>query len=114
MLLEVLAFALVVVSVLLTVYRPGRVRVGGVVLLSARSLWRPWLLAVAAIAVRVALLKQAPFETPGRIAPAHGGLGRNGAGRVAAMVAESGTDGGSPCGRARSPSTACSRSSRFS
>jgi hypothetical protein len=66
-LLEVLALALIVVAALLTIYGPTRVRIGGTVLFSARSLWRPWLLAALAVAARVALLRRLPFDSPGRI-----------------------------------------------
>ena len=66
-LLEVLALALIVVAALLTIYGPTRVRVGDVVLFSARSLWRPWLLAAVAVAARVALLRRVPFDTIERI-----------------------------------------------
>ena len=67
MLLEIVALALVAVAALLTIYRPTRVRISDIVVFSARSLWRPWLLAVVAIAARAALLRRAPFDTPGRM-----------------------------------------------
>jgi hypothetical protein len=65
--LEVLALGLIVIAALLTIYRPTRVRVGDVVLFSARGLWRPWLLAALAVAARVALLRRVPFDSLGRI-----------------------------------------------
>jgi hypothetical protein len=66
-LLEVLALALIAIALWVSFYRPGRVRVGDIVLFSARSLWRPWLLAAIAVAARVALLRRVPFDTLRRI-----------------------------------------------
>ena len=67
LLLEIVALALVAFAVWVSLYRPARVRVGDVVLFSARSLWRPWLLAAIAIAARVALLRRVPFDTLWRV-----------------------------------------------
>jgi hypothetical protein len=66
-LLELVAVALVVVATLLTIYRPSRVRAGDLVLFSARSLWRPWLLALVAVAARLALARQVPIDAAGRV-----------------------------------------------
>jgi len=66
-LLECVAVALVVVAALLTIYRPARVRAGDLVLFSARSLWRPWLLALVAVAARLALARLVPIDAAGRI-----------------------------------------------
>jgi len=66
-LLELVAVALVVVAALLTIYRPSRVRAGDIVLFSARSLWRPWLLAFVAVAARLALARLVPIDAARRI-----------------------------------------------
>jgi hypothetical protein len=66
-LLELAAVALVAAATLLSIYRPGRVRVGHLVLFSARSLWRPWIVAIAAVAARVVMARAVPIDASGRI-----------------------------------------------
>jgi hypothetical protein len=65
-LLELVSLALIVIATLLTIYRPARVRAGDIVLFSARSLWRPWLMAAAAVAARVVLSRLVPIDAGGR------------------------------------------------
>jgi len=64
--LELLAAALLIGALLLTVFRPARVRLGDTVLFTARSLWRPWLLAMVSVALRMALIRRVPFEPGAR------------------------------------------------
>ena len=66
LLLELVAAALVLAATLLTLYRPARVRAGDIVLFSARSLWRPWLIALLCVAARLALARLVPIDAPGR------------------------------------------------
>ena len=65
--LELLAAVLLVAAILLTVFRPARVRVADTVIFTARTLWRPWLFALVTVAARAALLVRVPFSLSARL-----------------------------------------------
>jgi hypothetical protein len=65
--LELLAAGLTIAALALTIFRPARVRLGDTVLFTARSLWRPWFVALVPVTLRVALVHRVPFEIGTRL-----------------------------------------------
>jgi hypothetical protein len=74
--LELAMVGALAIAVYVTMVGRIRLRIGDVLLLSARDAWRPWLLLAAAAVLRVILTRRVPFDGPGRVARWRGTFAR--------------------------------------